>query len=108
MKMIKAIIRPEKSDAILTKLSSEGFRAVTKFGILGRGKQGGLKVNEVYYDELPKEMLMLVVPDESVEGVVNIIIQESKADHDGNFGDGKIFILPVDKVVTVSSGKYEL
>lgn len=70
--------------------------------------KGGLKVEDVYYDEIPKEMLMLVVEDEDVEKVTEIIIKTSRTSDEGSFGDGKIFILPVEKVITVSSGKSEL
>lgn len=108
MKMIKAIVRPEKCDVVLNELCEAGFRAVTRFGILGRGKQRGLKVEDVYYDEIPKELLMLVVEDEDVNTVTDIIVKNSKSSDHGSFGDGKIFILPVEKAVTVSSGKDEL
>lgn len=108
MKMIKAIVRPEKCDEVLNELCEAGFRAVTRFGILGRGKQRGLKVDDVYYDEIPKEMLMLVAEDENVDKITDIIIRHSRTSDGGSFGDGKIFILPVEKAVTVSSGKDEL
>ena len=108
MKMIKAVVRPEKCDEVLTKLCEAGYRAVTRFGILGRGKQRGLKVDDVYYDEIPKEMLMLVVEDEDVDKVTDIMIKTSKTSDEGAFGDGKIFILSVENAITISSGKSEL
>lgn len=107
MKMIKAIVRPEKCDEVTSALCDAGFRAVTRFGILGRGKQRGLKVEDVYYDEIPKEMLMIVVDDSDVEKVANIIVKTSRTSEDGSFGDGKIFVLPVEQVVTISSGLVE-
>ena len=106
--MIKAVVRPEKCDEVLTNLCEAGYRAVTRYGILGRGKQRGLKVDNVYYDEIPKEMLMLVVEDTDVEKVTDIIIKASRTSDEGSFGDGKIFVLPVENVITVSSGKNEL
>lgn len=108
MKMIKAVVRPEKCGIVLTALCNSGYRAVTRFGILGRGKQRGLKVEDVYYDEIPKEMLIVVVEDADVDKVTDIIIKNSKTSEEGSFGDGKIFILPVERVVTISSGKSEL
>ena len=54
MKMIRAIIRPEKVDEVLVELSDAGFPAVTKIDVVGRGKQRGIKVGDVHYDELPK------------------------------------------------------
>ena len=73
MKMIKAVVRPEKCDDVLNSLCEAGYRAVTRFGILGRGRQRGLKVEDVYYDEIPKEMLMLVVENEDVEKARTVI-----------------------------------
>lgn len=108
MKMIKAVVRPEKSDVVLTKLCENGYRAATRFSILGRGKQRGLKVDNVYYDEIPKEVLMIVVRDEDVDKVTDIIIKNARSSSEGSFGDGKIFILPVETVYTISSGKKDL
>lgn len=105
MKMIKAVVRPEKCSEVLQKLCDAGYRAVTRYGILGRGKQRGLKVEDVYYDEIPKEMLMLVVEDSDADKVINIIVKTSRTSEEGSFGDGKIFVLPVEKAITISSGK---
>ena len=55
MIMIRAIVRPEKADAVLAALMDAGFPAVTKMDVSGRGKQRGIKIGEVTYDELPKE-----------------------------------------------------
>jgi len=104
MIMIKAIVRPEKVGIVLSELCDAGFPAVTKIDVVGRGKQRGVKVGDVHYDELPKEMLMLVVNDEDKEDVVKIIIRSSKTGEKGAFGDGKIFVSAVDEVYTISSG----
>ena len=69
MVMIRAIIRPEKVYETLKTLADAGYPAVTKIEVYGRGKQKGLQVGSVFYDELPKEMLMIVVDDE-VEEVI--------------------------------------
>jgi len=104
MIMIKAIIRPEKVGIVLSELCDAGFPAVTKISVVGRGKQRGVKVGDVQYDELPKEMLMLVVSDNDKEDVVKIIMRSSKTGEKGAFGDGKIFVSDVDEVYTISSG----
>lgn len=104
MLMIKAIIRPEKVGIVLSELCDAGFPAVTKLDVVGRGKQRGVKVGDVHYDELPKEMLMLVVNDEDKDDVVKIIVRSSKTGVKGAFGDGKIFVSAVDEVYTISSG----
>ena len=82
MKMIKAVVRPEKCDQVLNELCGAGYRAVTRFGI--------------------------VVEDGDVKKATDIIIKFSRTSNEGSFGDGKIFILPVEKAITVSSGKNEL
>ncbi|HAR63823.1 MAG: P-II family nitrogen regulator [Candidatus Margulisiibacteriota bacterium] len=107
MLMIKAIIRPEKTDAAMAALMEAGYPSVTKISVFGRGKQRGLKVGEVHYDELPKEMLLMVVPDKDKDFVIKSIIETAKTGDRGNFGDGKIFVVPVDEVYTVSSGVKE-
>jgi nitrogen regulatory protein PII 1 len=104
MLMIRAIIRPEKVGIVLEELSDAGFPAVTKMDVMGRGKQRGVKVGEVFYDEIPKEMLMMVVNDTDKEDVVKIIMKNAKTGQKGAFGDGKIFISPVEEAYTISSG----
>ncbi|MBN2010526.1 P-II family nitrogen regulator [candidate division KSB1 bacterium] len=104
MVMIRAIVRPEKSDAILEGLLEAGFPAVTKVSVAGRGQQKGLKVGDVVYDELPKELLMMVVKDQDKDFVVGTICQYAKTGKSGAFGDGKIFITPVEEMYTISSG----
>jgi nitrogen regulatory protein PII 1 len=108
MLMIRAIIRPEKSDNVLSALMDAGFPAVTKIPVFGRGKQRGLKVGEIHYDELPKELLIVVVPDKDKEFVVTTIMDSARTGDKGSFGDGKIFVTPVDEVYTVSSGVKEV
>lgn len=105
MKMIKAIIRSEKYYEVARALEAAGYRAITRHSVLGHGKQKGLKVGDIFYDELPKESLMIVVKDEVADQVVSIIAQSSKSNSEGAHGDGKIFITPVEKVVTISSGE---
>ncbi|MFZ7132546.1 MAG: P-II family nitrogen regulator [Eubacteriales bacterium] len=107
MKMIRAIVRPEKTSIILDELVDAGYPAVTKIDVVGRGKQRGIKVGNVHYDELQKEMLMLVVEDESKDDVVKIITKNAKTG-EGSYGDGKIFVNAVEEVYTISSGANEL
>jgi len=108
MLMIRAIIRPEKVGIVLSELSDGGFPAVTKMDVMGRGKQRGVKVGDVIYDEIPKEMLMIVVNDEDKDDAVKIIMKNAKTGQKAAFGDGKIFVSPVDEVYTISSGSNEL
>jgi len=105
MIMIRAIIRPEKADLVLSELADAGFPAVTKIDVMGRGKQRGVKVGEIFYDELPKVMLMIVAEDRDVEDIINIIMKNAKTGLTGAFGDGKIFVSPVEDVYTISTGE---
>jgi nitrogen regulatory protein P-II len=108
MKMIKAVVRPEKSAGVLEALRIAGYPAATKFSILGRGKQQGLKIGTTHYDEIPKDMIMIVVEDENLDIVTKVIADSAKTGKTGTYGDGKIFVLPVDRCITISSGKDEL
>ena len=107
MLMLRSVIRPEKVDAVLAGLLEAGCPAVTKVSVFGRGKQRGLKVGEVTYDELPKELLITVMPEKDKDFVVRSIIKNAKTKDSGAFGDGKIFISPVLEVYTISSGVKE-
>ena len=107
MIMVRAIVRPEKADDVLAALMDAGFPAVTKYSVAGRGKQRGIKIGEVTYDELPKEMLMTVIPEAEKDFVVKTVLAAAKSSETGNFGDGKIFISPVEESYTISSGVKE-
>jgi len=101
MKMIRAIVRPEAADVVAEGLAEAGFFSMTKIPVFGRGKQKGIMVGSVHYDELAKTLLMIVVEDRDQEAVLKLIT--SKA-YTGNFGDGKIFVTSVEKALTVRTG----
>jgi nitrogen regulatory protein PII 1 len=102
MQMIRAIIRPNKVSYVVEELEKEGFVSLTKIDVFGRGKQRGIHTAEVHFDELPKTMLMMVVDDESQEKVVEII---KRSAHTGKYGDGKIFINPIESSYTIRTGE---
>ncbi len=101
MKMIRAIVRPNATDAVADGLAEAGFYSMTKIQAFGRGKQKGITVGTIHYDELPKTIIMMVVEDQDVEEVLKLIKYKA---YTGNFGDGKIFISPVEEVFTVRTG----
>lgn len=105
MLLVRAIIRPSQTSMVLSELMSAGFPAVTKMDVYGRGKQKGLKVGEVFYDEIPKDMLLMVIRDEDKDDVVKIIMKYARTGEKGNFGDGRIFISPVEEAYTISTKK---
>lgn len=101
MKMIRAIIRPEAADNITEGLAEAGFFSLTKSHVFGRGKQKGITVGTIRYDELPKTKIMIVVEDKDVEQVLKLVKYKA---YSGNYGDGKIFITTVDDAYTVRTG----
>ena len=107
MLMIRTIVRPEKVYEVMQGLLDAGYPAVTKISVVGRGKQRGLRVGDVVYDEIPKEMLFMVVPDTDKDFVVRAILDNAKSGAEGKFGDGKIFVSAVEEVYTISTGEKE-
>ncbi|MBP1909756.1 P-II family nitrogen regulator [Methanolobus bombayensis] len=102
MQMIRAIVRPSKVTDIVEALEKESFVSLTKSDVFGRGKQRGIHTAEVQFDELPKTMLMLVVEDGDKDKVLDIIKTSA---HTGKYGDGKIFINPVESAYTIRTGE---
>ena len=98
MQMVRAIIRPEMAEKIVNKLDAAGYVALTKLDVIGRGKQKGIQLENIYYDELPKTMLMLVAEDEKISEIVDIITESAFT---GNFGDGKIFVLDLGECIRI-------
>ncbi len=105
--MVRAIIRPEKTADVMQALLEAGYPAVTRMEVAGRGKQRGLKLGNVVYDELPKDMLLIVVPENDKEFVVRTIMEAGRTGEKGAFGDGKIFVTPVEESYTISTGHRE-
>lgn len=105
MKMIRAIVRPDKAEEIVDSLASAGYVALTKMDVIGRGKQKGIQVDKIYYDELPKTMLLLVTEDDETNQIIDLINESA---YTGSFGDGKIFVSPVDEAYTVRTRSKEL
>lgn len=105
MKLLKAIIRPERENDVLGELKEAGFPAVTRVDVAGRGKQRGVKVGNVHYDELPKTMLLMVVEDKDKDDIIKIIMKNARSESGGSYGDGKIFVSEVEESYTISSGE---
>ena len=102
MKLIRAIIRPEREGRVVETLEAAGIVSLTKMDVLGRGQQRGIQVGATIYDELPKVQLMIVVEDAKVEAALAAIGAGAKT---GQHGDGKIFISPVDTAYTIRTGQ---
>jgi len=106
MKLIVAIIRPEKLPQVIKALQDQGIYPLTVFEVRGRGEQGGLTLvhgdMQYHIDLLPLVRIEIAVDDKDVEKVVEII---QKAAWTGRPGDGKIFILPLIDVIRIRTGE---
>ena len=102
MKLIRAIIRPEREEAVIDALERAGIISLTKMDVLGRGQQRGVQVGATLYDELPKVQLLLVLEDAQVDTAVAAI---ESAGRTGQHGDGKLFISAVDAAYTIRTGE---
>jgi len=102
MKMVQAIIRPEKMDQVKKALEERGFVAMSILEITGRGEQKGITLEYrgemVEVDTLPKIMLEMVVNDQDTDTIIEII---RAAGRTGKFGDGKIFVWPIELMAKV-------
>jgi nitrogen regulatory protein P-II 1 len=106
MKMIQAIIRPSKVEEVKNALDQAGYVSLTSIEVKGRGRQKGItqmwRGEEYKVDMLPKVKVEIVVPDEKEDEAIELI---RKAAYTGNIGDGKIFVLPVEKTIRIRTGE---
>ncbi|HMK45629.1 MAG TPA: P-II family nitrogen regulator [Methanocella sp.] len=104
MLLIRSIVRPEKKDVVLAELSKTGFHAATVVDVVGRGKQKGIKIGSMVYDEIPKALILIAVEDAGKDLAIETIMKTARTGDKGAFGDGKIFISPIEEAYTISSG----
>lgn len=102
MKMIEAIIRTNMVEAVADALAEQELPSMTKAHVFGRGKQKGIQVGDVVYDELPKVQVMVVVEDVDLDRAIGAIMEAART---GGIGDGKIFVTPVEQAYTVRTGE---
>lgn len=106
MKMITAMIRPSKLDAVKDALVAIDIVGMTITDARGFGRQKGqverYRGTEFKVDFLPKLKVMVVVPDEKLDSVISVI---STAARTGEIGDGKIFISPVENAIRIRTGE---
>ncbi|MFB6152313.1 MAG: P-II family nitrogen regulator, partial [Haloarculaceae archaeon] len=106
IKMVTAIVRPDKLSDVKTALAEIGAPSLTVTRVSGRGsqaaKKGQWRGEEYVVDLLQKVKIECVVADVPAEDVVDAI---REAAHTGEPGDGKIFVLPVEGATQVRTGK---
>lgn len=106
MKKIEAIIKPFKLDDVKEAVLKLGVSGITITEVKGFGRQKGHK--EIYrgaeyvVDFLPKVRIEVVVQSDMVARVVDVIKENA---HTGEIGDGKIFVMPVEKAVRIRTGE---
>jgi nitrogen regulatory protein P-II 1 len=109
MKLVKATIRPERIDFVKKALEDKGFFAMTISEVMGRGDQKGISLKYrggvMAIDLLPKIKIEVVIKDTDTDIVVEAITNTAKT---GKIGDGKIFVLPVERSVRVRTGEVEV
>ncbi len=102
MKKIEAIIRPDKVEAVVEKLSELGYSGLNYTEVQGHGRQKGMKElfrgREYEIKFIPKIKIELVTSDSTVEKIIDLIVNTAAT---GQIGDGKIFITNVEDVVRV-------
>lgn len=100
--MVQAIIRPEKMEAVKKALEEKGFIAMTIIEVRGRGEQKGITLEfrgrKIEVDSIPKVKIEMVINDVDVDLVIETIRANART---GKVGDGKIFVLPVEKMCKV-------
>ena len=106
MKKIEAIIKPFKLDEVKEMLNGIGIKGMTVTEVKGYGRQKGhteiYRGAEYVVDFIPKVKIEVVVQDEQVDQIIDTVLKGART---GKIGDGKIFVLPVERVIRVRTGE---
>ncbi len=102
MKLITAVIRPEKCQAVKDALRDIGVNGMTITHVFGRGSQAGIKfvtrAGDIIVDELEKTKIETVVDDELVDKAIDAIVAAAQT---GKPGDGRLIVTPVERFVRI-------
>jgi nitrogen regulatory protein P-II 2 len=108
MKMIIAIIKPFKLDDVREALTPLGVQGLTVTEVKGFGRQKGqteiYRGAEYHVSFLPKVKIEVVVPSDLAGEVVEAI---AKSAHTGKIGDGKIFMLDIERAMRIRTGELD-
>jgi len=108
MKLIEAIIKPQKLDDVKNALGQIGILGATAIEVKGFGRQLGhterYRGSKMDIAFVPKVLLKVVVKDEDAEKVVKAIADTART---GAVGDGKIFVMDVEKAVRIRTGELD-
>lgn len=109
MKMIVAIIRPERLEAVQAALNQSDVYLMTVTDVRGCGRQRGF--TEVYRGSefqvrlLPKLKVEVAVNDAFVEAAIEAIVHAARSSDTGQIGDGKIFVQPLEDCIRIRTGE---
>jgi len=105
MKMLLAVIQPNKVQAVQDALHGIGVTRMTVIEAEGYGRQRGHTALyhgvEYRIDLLRKVMLEICVNDDFLDKTIDVITSMARSGSEGTIGDGKVFVLPVDDVMTI-------
>ena len=106
MKLITAIVKPDKLDDVIAAVEANGGHGLTVAEVMGFGQQYGHHPARASGDQsalvLPKVRVDVLVQDEQVETLTTVLV---KAVSTGSIGDGKIWVCPVDSALRVRTGE---
>jgi nitrogen regulatory protein P-II 2 len=109
MKLIIAIIKPFKLDDVREALTPLGVQGLTVTEVKGFGRQKGqteiYRGAEYHVSFLPKVKIEVAVPSDIAEQVVEAI---SGAARTGKIGDGKIFVLDIERALRIRTGELDM
>lgn len=109
MKLIIAIIQPQKLEAVKAALTEVEVFRLTVMDVQGFGRQKGhtevYRGHEFAVNLLRKVQLQIAVNDEFVERTVEAIVKAGRSEPNGEVGDGKIFVLPMEDCIRIRTGE---
>ena len=108
MKLITAIIRESKLDAVREALIQDEITRITVSRVSGHGRgteEDLYRGQKVIPNLIPKMRLDIACNDEFVEITINAIIRAARTNGGGEIGDGKIFITPLEECVRIRTGE---
>lgn len=108
MKMVKAVVKPERFEFVKKALEDKGFNGMTITEVKGRGEQKGISLEYrgglMTVDLLPKIQIEIVVRDSDLDTLISTLMESART---GKIGDGKIFVIPVEKSIRIRTGETE-
>ncbi len=109
MKLIVAIIKPDRLEAVKTALGDVDVYRLTVMDVQGFGRQRGqtevYRGHEFTIDLLRKVQLMIAVNDEFLERTIEAVVRGGRKGEEGEIGDGKIFVLPMEDCIRIRTGE---